>query len=589
MKGKSLQEVQQDKYDLLMNTVAWRAGYYRSNPEEFAKDYLNVSLKPSQKIILHEMATCTNSMMCEPRGIGKTFLASLYCCIRAILYPGTKIVIASGTKGQAIEVLTKIETELMNNFDWGSTNLRNEIKDINTGVNKARCSFKNGSWIQCVASNDNARHNRANLLFVDEYRMVDKSILDMVLRRFLTAPRMPGYLKKPEYADLAERNIEMYASSAFYKMHWSYKKLQTYFANMLDDTRKYSIIGLPYMIAIKEGLLSREQVEDEMSEEDFDPIAFSMEMGTLWLGNEGDSFFDYDVINGRRKIKRALFPLEIYKRHNIAIPEPAVGVERILSVDVALMASNKKKNNDAAALSISDLIPTDKNANIFNVQYLETHEGLRTEELALIIMRLFYGFHCTQLALDTNGLGLPVFDSISKNVYDPDYNITYPALSCCNDDDMAARCLVKEAPKLVWSIKGSESFNSQAAVLFRAGLQNGTVNLLVNEFDCDDEISKIRGYKQMTDNEKALLRAPYSQITMAINELTGLTSWVGNDSVTIHVKEPSGGRKDRYSSLSYAYWVANQLMLKKKPKGFEETQSLIDKLANSIKKAKILK
>ncbi len=93
----------------------------------------------------------------------------------------------------------------------------------------------------------------------------------------------------------------------------------------------------------------------------------------------------------------------------------------------------------------------------------------------------------------------------------------------------------------------------------------------------------------MTDNEKALLRAPYSQITMAINELTGLTSWVGNDSVTIHVKEPSGGRKDRYSSLSYAYWVANQLMLKKKPKGFEETQSLIDKLANSIKKAKILK
>ncbi len=33
--------------------------------------------------------------------IGKTFLSAIYCVVRCILYPGTKICIASGTRGQA--------------------------------------------------------------------------------------------------------------------------------------------------------------------------------------------------------------------------------------------------------------------------------------------------------------------------------------------------------------------------------------------------------------------------------------------------------------------------------------------------------
>lgn len=585
---KNLQEVQQDKYELLMNTVAWRAGYYRANPEMFVKDYLNIHLKPSQKIVIHEMGTATNAMVCQSRGAGKTFEVAIYCCVRAILYPATKIVIASGTKGQAIEVLTKIETELMRNFDWGSLNLCNEIAKMNSGMNVARCEFKNGSWIQCVASNDNARHNRANLLFVDEYRMVDKSILDTVLRRFLTAPRMPGYLSKPEYADLQERNIEMYASSAYYKTHWSYKKLQSYLANELDDTKNYVCVGLPYQIAIKEGLLNREQVEDEMSEEDFDPVSFLMEMSSEWLGNEGEAFFDYDVVNSCRTIRKAFMAPEIYKKHHIAIPDVGPQEERILSVDVALMASRKKKDNDAAALSISSLIPEDAENYLFNMQYLETHEGYRTEELVLRIMRLFYQMKCTQLVLDTNGVGLPIFDGISKNVYDPEYDVTYPALSCCNDDDMAARCLVKGAKKLVWSIKGNEAFNSEAAIALRDGFINRRINIPVNEIDCEDTLKKIRGWKQMTQSEQVQLKAPYAQTTMMINELVNL-EWSNTANNKVKVKELTGMRKDRYSSVSYSYWVATQLTLQKKPKDIQSTQSFIENMFNHSQKSSILK
>ena len=108
---------------------------------------------------------------------------------------------------------------------------------------------------------------------------------------------------------------------------------------MLNDKKKYFCCGLPYQLAIKEGLLFREQVEDEMSEADFDATSFSMEMGALWLGDSDDAFFKFDDISPRRKLKHSYFPLEIYKAHRIKIPPLALNERRILSVDVALMAS----------------------------------------------------------------------------------------------------------------------------------------------------------------------------------------------------------------------------------------------------------
>ena len=94
----------------------------------------------------------------------------------SILFPGTKIVIASGTKGQAREVIEKID-----DLRKESPNLKREIEDLKTSTNDARVEFHNGSWIKIVASNDGARSKRANLLIVDEFRMVDFEILCFVL------------------------------------------------------------------------------------------------------------------------------------------------------------------------------------------------------------------------------------------------------------------------------------------------------------------------------------------------------------------------------------------------------------------------
>ena len=69
-----------------------------------------------------------------------------------------------------------------------------------------------------------------------------------------------------------ERNKELYLSSAWFKHDWSWEKVKAFFESMTDG-KSYFLCSLPYQLAIKEGLLMREQVEDEMSESDFDEIS----------------------------------------------------------------------------------------------------------------------------------------------------------------------------------------------------------------------------------------------------------------------------------------------------------------------------
>ncbi len=563
-KKKTLQEVVQDKASKLMEGVAYWGAFYRENPQRFVKDYLNVTLKLFQKILIFAMMHNNYFMYLASRGQGKTWLTAIFCVVRAILFPGSKIVICSATRSQANEVLLKITDDLCKNYGWGSANLNNEISFKAVGANKAVIEFKNGSWIRVVTASDSGRGARANVLIVDEFRLVDLDTINTVLRRFLTAPRTPGYLHQPEYQYLVERNKELYMSSCWYKSHWSFEKVKAYFKNMLDDTKKYFVCSLPYQLAIMENLLSREQVEDEMSESDFDPIKFSMEMEALFFGDLDGAFFSYEDVSKRRKIKNSFYPLRVYEARNMKIPDLAFNERRILSVDVALLSSTKKKKNDASAIFINCAVPVSNTRYQSNFVYGESFEGLTTDDLGIIVMRYFYHYKCTDIALDTNGLGLGVFDFIIQDQYDSETGETYRGLSCCNDPDMAARCKISDAKKVIWSIKAKPEFNSRICIDLRTGFQNGRVNLLVSEFEAEEIImNSYKQYAKLSVREQLDYKMSYIQTSLLINELINLQYWVNGANVKLF--ERSGMRKDRYSSVAYNYWVVNQIEQKVRP------------------------
>lgn len=568
---KTQTEIEKDKQQKIMETVAWRAGYYRNNPHRYVIDVLGLSLKWFQQILLWCMMHYNFVMYLAARGQGKTYLTALFCCVRCILFPGTKIVVSSGTLKQANEVLLKIQDDFMKQ----SSILRSEIEKCNIGQNDASIYFKNGSWIKTRTSSENSRSARANCIVVDEFRMVDETVINTVLRKFLTSPRQPKYLQKPEYAHMQERNKEIYMSSAYFKSSWAYRKAQSYTLNFFDDTKKYFICGLPYQVSVREGLLSRSQLEDEMSEADYNELVQQMEMECLWFGDTDGSLFKFDELTARRRLRKAFPPLS-FCNDKITIPKLTSTGKRILSIDVALMQSTKKKKNDASAIFINDLIQVNDTAYQSNFVYGETFEGLKTDELGMIVMKYFYEYQCTDLVLDTNGIGLGVYDFITKDQICQENGKRYQAMTCINDKGMAERCKVRDANKVVWSVKANANFNNEICVLLRNGIQNGKINFLIPEQDADSSLKETyKGYFKMSPTEQAKLKMSYIQTTFAVYELIKLDHEVKNGN--IKVKEVEGMRKDRYSSIAYSYWCACQLELKLKPKT-QDTQSLVSKL-----------
>lgn len=542
--------------NVLDGVEVW-AGYYRANPQRFAKDYLNVNLRLFQKILLFMMNISNFFCYIAARGQGKSWLLAVFCCVRCILYPGTKVCIASGTRGQSINVLEKIKMELMPM----SPLLRNEIGTILISTTAATVEFKNGSSIKVVTASDSARSNRANILLVDEFRMVSKDTIDTVLRRFLTAPRMPGYLHKKEYAHLKERNKEIYLSSAYFKSHWSYEKVKDYARNMLDSTKRYFVCGLPYQLSIAENLLDSEAVADEMSEAGFNSTRWSMEMEGLWFGDMDGTFFDFDTVSKNRKIKYPMLPDDLSVRvsdaKKVKIPPKQNGEKRLLSVDLALMAGSRRNKNDASAIFVDQLIPTKTGRYINNIVYTESSEGEHTADQALRVRELYDMYNCDFIVIDVRGVGIGVADCLIRDITNPETGEVYPALSCYNDANWAARCTPPGAEKALWVINATDKFNSECAILLRDGFRSGKIRLLDTEYDGEVSLSSMKGYKSLDPEWKLAMQLPYINTTLLINELINLRH--EESAGMVRLFRSNGIRKDRYSSLSYAYWVACQL------------------------------
>lgn len=554
-KTKIIKKPSAEHIDRILEGVAAWTSFYRANPHRFVSDYMRINLREFQKILLTAFNENYNSVYIAARGQGKSFLLAVFCCYRCILYPGTKICIAAGTRDQATNVIEKIMNELVP----GSDLLKNEIDTYSTSNLKAAVEWKNGSVIKVVTARDSARGNRANILLIDEFRMVDKNTIDTVLKRFLTAPRMPGYMAKPEYQHLAERNKEIYLSSAFFKSHWSYDKVRDFVKAMLSG-RRYFACGFPYQLSLAEGLLSRGAVEDEMSEAGFSETKWQMEMETRWFGDADGTFFDFDSIAQNRKIKYPMLPSDMASKlgnsKKVKIPPKQPGELRIISCDLALMTTANNKN-DASATFVNQLVPTKANKYMSNFVYTESSEGQHTQDQALRIRKLYEEYDADYIIIDAKGVGFGIVDALVRDINDPETGETYPGLGCKNNKEWDKRCLNPHSVKAIWVVNADQKFNSECAILLRDGMRSGRIRLLETEYDGESRLNEIKGFKSMATEDKLALELPYVNTTLLVNEMINLRHEEKTGYVRI-IKAKSK-RKDRYSSISYNYWLACQL------------------------------
>lgn len=536
--------------------------FYRLNTHVFAEHYLGISLKFYQRILLYFMNLVPLIVWVSSRGNAKSFVSGLYACCRAILYPGTQVVLVASTIDQAAEIINvKIKSELMSK----SETLSKEILAVKGGKNP-EIQFHNGSMIRALAPNDGARGKRSHLTIYDEFRLIDKDIVDKVIKPMKKVLRMPPFRTLPEYStpeweekiNSSEENREIFISSAWYKHHWMYETMQTTRLSMqksLDSNLplRRMALSLDYFVSIVAGLITKQAVEEDM--ETMDEATIQMEYKNLMYGESNDAFFKLKDLIDSQTVPNAFYSKDlkwIKKERDRIIPKKK-GEIRILAVDIALMGGS---DNDATAIIGIRLIPRGEKY-LRRISFIETLENQITSKQVIRIKQLFNDFVVDKVVIDANGAGAGIYDGLSVSQYDNDRQVEYEAWTSFNDDKMKARYSEYGALEVMYAMKATADLNSIMHASLRDNIRSGYVELLENERFAEAHLAD-QGVRKETNIDEFIEKIePFKQTTALINETVNLSfETMGN---RIKLKEKGRNRKDRYSALLYGNYLADIL------------------------------
>ena len=175
--------------DQLIERIAWlmmRPEYF-----SFASKYvLNIDLAPMQSLLLYEMWNRKFPMLIGTRGMGKSFILSVYPLLRALFMPRRKIIVVGAAFRQS-----KVLFEYMDTI-WKNAPVLRDLCGANSGPRRDvdRCVMHiNQSTITCLPLGDGSkiRGQRANDIIADEFASIPRDIFENVVAGFAAVAASP--------------------------------------------------------------------------------------------------------------------------------------------------------------------------------------------------------------------------------------------------------------------------------------------------------------------------------------------------------------------------------------------------------------
>lgn len=548
----------------IQRLIDWTT-FYRRNLPAFIEHYLQINLYMYQVICLYLLNLFGSVGIVAARASAKSFIIAIFACAKCILYPKSRIVIASSTKGQAaLIVKEKIEKELMPK----SETLRREIESIVINNAATEVNFHNGSSIVVVAANENSRGYRGTGLVLEEFRNIKKTIADKVLRPFLVSRQADYVLKFPEYQNLTEEPINIYISSSGTTSEWIWDVCKELVDGYYKD-HSSCLVAMDYAIALRHNIKTRAQILAD--KRTFDSLTFRIEYENEMLRENTNAFFSYQMLASNQRLKKCFYPRRdadvlMGKKNPYAIPKQP-GEIRILACDIALV---NKQRNDNSVFSCLRLLPetvkmrgdSETTRGYRRVcPYIEARPGGDVDEQAIRIKQLFYDFEADYVVLDTRNGGVFAYDRLAKVLYDEDRDTEYRAWTCINDDSIAQRVTVYGADPVVFVINGNAKLNSDIALCFRDVLETKRIDFLIPLNEASGTVlQKISAYTTAPDGDTLVFyERPYLETQEMISETIALEYERGEQTGVYRIFEVKKNTKDRYTSLSYGNWFASLL------------------------------
>lgn len=483
-------------------------------------------------------------------------------------------------KQASLIVKEKIQKELMPK----SENLRREIKKITTNANDIEVTFYNGSSIVVVVAGEGALGYRSTVLIFEEFKRINKYIVDKVLKpfqmarpaQFRTNEECEQYgIKYRENDEFLEEAVNIYISSAAPTSHWMGSLLKDTIKSKFKDNTS-CMLATDYSIALKHAIKTRAQLIE--AKRTTDPITWREEYENEMLREGANAYFTYGLLTKNQTNKKAFYPIryeDVRNKHKnpFAIPKQP-GEIRIVACDMAFIERSNKNDNSCFTCirALPESIRYDssnadtgmievKNGYRRILSYIEANPGSDVDKQAIRIKQLYYDFEADYVVLDTRNGGILTYDRLAKVLYDSDRDCEYQAWKCMNDKDIAKRVNVAGAIENVFAINASQKLNNDIAISLRSVLDTKMIDLLISIDEAKDFLeSHIPEYSTTPDVDTLIFyERPYLETQALINEMMSLEYTRNEQTGVITLFETGSNTKDRYVSLAYGNYFIGLL------------------------------
>lgn len=493
-----------------------------------------------QRVLLRQVMRHQYTFDTFPRGYSKSFMVHLVQIIRCVLYPGSKIFVASGGKAQSASIIEEKVQEICQYIPA----IRNEInweKGGGTSFSKdqAVVTFRNGSVYDNVAASQRSRGKRRHAGVLEEAITIDGQILQEVLVPMMSVARKAKDGRTHREETLSQS--QCFITTAGWRQTFCYDKLIQTLVGQALNPDKYSVMGGTYKIPVLAKLYSKDFIKDLKAEGTFNESSFEREFCSHWSGAIDSAFFSGEDFEKHRKLKLPEYEYSIR-------PSDKNGDYYVIAADIGRKGCSTVVNIFRVRPFLSHkTFPLVQLVNI--VELADTH----IEEQIILFKRLFYQYRARAFVIDGNGLGAGWVDLMITPTEDHNTGESYPAFGVINDPEgyYSKYRTADLEDNALYIIKAHPSDNTEAYMNARNLMSTGKLQFLVDERTAKAAILKTKAGEAMRPEERQKILIPYTHTSILKDELLNLKQKDSSNGEIRLVQNNSKIPKDHCSSFFY--------------------------------------
>lgn len=477
-------------------------------------DAKNFHLMPFQRIELRAAMRYRYTFWTATRATSKSFTAYLSAFLRAVLLPGSTIMIASDTKGTVIKIAEAKFEEIFRHWPLLRKELKTRADDGKTGqkasTNYYELYLKNGSMIS-VVSKDTSRGLRATAAILEEAALIEEVPFNEVLWPQMNIARreVDGSLNPDEPSA-----TQIFITTAASRTVFMYQKLIEVTVNAVLRPKEYFSWGLSYEVPLHYGLLDKATLMDQRYSNTVSEESFARESLSIWSGNNADAWLDSRRLSHYRRL------LKCERKAMINDNNPDAWYE--IGIDVGRYHAN-------TAIMVIKVLPGEQRFKK-NVVYTEVINGENfITEQAPRIKKLISLYNPREVVIDGNGPGIGLMDAMALPSYNNHTGEQFPAYFTFNNENHLPPELKAEqdspAPTynaILYDIKASASNEDEIHSAFLSAINTGSVSFLAHERIVKEKIMKTKKGAKMTPYDRRIFLMPYEMTSRLMDELNNL-------------------------------------------------------------------